>query len=97
MKWDYSKRSNYQRTTRDYRGGYCNFIYAIFKTKVRYTAEARVSTFRAKSVAVRNKKCTKESIFKDHKKLIKAIVESKVFCLYIGFCNCVGKITREEY
>ena len=46
---------------------------------------------------MRNRNCTKESVFKDRKKLMKAIEEGKAFWLYTGFCNCVGKITKEEY
>lgn len=97
MEWDYSKRGNYWCVARDYGDGCCSFIYTIFKTKDGYTAEACNNAFGAERVAVRNKNCTKASVFKDRKKLMKAIEEGKAFWLYTGFCNCVGKITKEEY
>lgn len=97
MKWDYDRRGNYWCASRDYGDGCCNFIYAIFKTQEGYTAEACNNAFGAERVAVKDQTCTKESVFKDRKKLMKAIEDHEVLWLYTGFCNCVGKITTEEY
>lgn len=97
MKWDYYKRGNYWCASRDYGDGCCSFIYRIYPTKNGYTADACNNAYGAERVAVRNRNCTKESVFKNLKKLMEDIENGKIFWLYTGLCNCVGKITKEEY
>lgn len=97
MIWEYCKRGNYWCADRDYGDGCCSFIYTIFPTKNGYVAEACNNAYGAERVAVRNKNCTKESVFTNLEKLMKDIENGKIFWLYTGFCNCVGKVTKEEY
>lgn len=95
--WGYCKSGNYWCASRDYGDGCCSFIYTIFPVKNGYVAEACNNAFGAERVAVRNKKCTKESVFTNLEKLMKDIENGKIFWLYTGFCNCVGKVTKKEY
>lgn len=97
MEWDYSNSGNYWCADRDYGDGCCSFIYTIFPVKNGYVAEACNNAFGAERVAVRNKNCKKESVFKSREKLMKDIEEGKTLWLYTGYCSCIGKVTREEY
>lgn len=97
MKWDYNKRGKYWCADRDYGDGHCSFIYTIFPVKGGYVAEACNNAFGAERVAVKNENCTTESVFKNRKKLMADIENGNTFWLYTGFCNCVGKVTKEEY
>lgn len=97
MEWEYSERGNYWCADRDYGDGCCSFIYTIFPVKNGYIAEASNNAYGAERVAVKNKNCKKESVFKDLEKLKKDIEDRKILWLYTGYCGCVGKVTREEY
>ena len=97
MKWNYNKKGNYWCASRDYDGGSGSFIYTIFATENGYTAEACNNVYGAERVAVRNTHCTKASVFSNLEKLKTNIENENIFWLYTGFCNCIGKITKEEF
>ena len=95
ISWDYDKRGNYWCGDRG--DGCCSFIYTIFPVEDGYIAEACNNAFGAERVAVRNVNSKKQSVFKNREKLMKDIEDGKIFWLYTGYCNCVGKVTKEEY
>lgn len=97
MKWDYDKRGKYWCAARDYGDGCCSFIYIIFQIKNGYIAEASNNAYGAERVAVRNSNSKKQSVFKSLEKLMNDIENGKTYWLYTGYCNCVGKVTKEEY
>lgn len=97
MKWDYDKRGNYWCASRPYHDGVCDFIYTIFPVENGYIAEACNNAYGAERVAVRNVNSKKQCVFKSLKKLMKDIEDENIFWLYTGYCNCVGKVTKEEY
>lgn len=97
ISWDYDKRGNYWCGDRNYGDGCCSFIYTIFPVEDGYIAEACNNAFGAERVAVRNVNSKKQSVFKNREKLMKDIEDGKIFWLYTGYCNCVGKVTKEEY
>lgn len=97
MEWDYDKRGNYWSASRDYGDGCCSFIYTIFPVENGYIADACNNVYGAERVAVKNENSKKQSVFKNLEKLMKDIEDGKTLWLYTGFCNCVGRITKEEY
>ena len=101
MKWDYDKRGNYWCASRLMPDGVCNFIYCIVPTEdgKGYTADAMNNAYGAERIAVKskNRKTFKPSVFSDLHKLMSDIEKGRQLWMYTGFCNCVGKVTREEY
>lgn len=97
IRWSYDERGKYWCGDRDYGDGCCSFIYTIFQVEGGYVAEACNNAYGAERVAVWNERCTEQSVFKNLEKLMKGIEQGIVFWLYTGYCNCVGKVTREEY
>ena len=97
IRWDYDKRGKYWCGDRDYGDGVSSFIYIVRPVKNGYVAEATNNAFGAERVAVRNRYCANKSVFKNREKLMRDIENGKTYWLYTGFCNCVGKITKEEY
>lgn len=102
MEWRKSKLADgghYWIATRPYHDGVCNFIYFIYESEKGYWAEATNNAYGAERVAVIKKdhNSSRPSIFKDLNKLMRAIERRTVYWKYTGFCNCIGKITKEEY
>lgn len=97
LEWVYDKRGNYWCASKDYGDGCCSFIYCIHQVCGGYIADACNNAYGAERVAVKNMRCIKESVFKDLEKLMKDIANGDILWLYTGFCNCIGKITTEEY
>jgi len=98
MKWVYSESGNYWCASRKMPDGVCNFIYTIHPMMGGgYVAYACNNAYGAERVAVRNRYCTKESVFSNLEKLMKDIENGNTFWLYVGYCNCVGMVTKEEY
>ena len=98
LKWDYDHKG-YWCASRDFGDGCCNFIYCIVPTDGGYIADACNNAYGAERIAVSSyaHKTNKPSVFKDLDKLMADIESGKQLWKYTGFCNCVGKITREEY
>lgn len=100
MEWVYNESGNYWCASRPMQDGVCNFIYTISPMiGGGYIAEAMNNAYGAERVAVKSKRKSsiKPSVFHDLNKLMNDIEEGKILWLYTGFCNCVGKVTKEEY
>lgn len=98
MEWTYDERGNYWCASRDYGDGRCSFIYTIVPMMGGgYVAEACNNAYGAERVAVKSKRCVKRSVFHDLAKLMKNIENGNTLWLYTGYCNCIGRITKEEY
>ena len=99
INWSYDRRGNYWCGSRLMPDGVCNFIYTIFPVDNGYTAEAMNNAYGAERIAVIEKdhKSSSPSVFKDLNKLMTAIEKRTIYWKYTGFCNCIGKITKEEY
>lgn len=100
MKWEYSKKGFWiaSRPMDEENPNGSDFIYIIEgNKKIGYKAEAHNNGYGAYRVAVKNKNCCKASIFHNLKELKKNIENKEQFWLYAGACNCIGKITKEEY
>lgn len=97
MNWKYS--NGHWCATRPYHDGICDFIYAIFgNEKDGYTAEATNNAFGAHRVAVRSRRCRKESIFNSLEELKEKIENGTQLWLYTGVHDrCFGEITTKEY
>ena len=98
MEWTYSKRSMYWCASRKMPDGVCQFVYTIHPDdRGGYVAYAMNNAYGAERVAVKSYSCTKQSVFEDLEKLMADIANGNTLWLYTGFCNCVGKVTKEEY
>ena len=100
INWSYCESGNYWCGSRLMPDGVCNFIYTIIPMMSGgYTAEAMNNAYGAERIAVSRKdhKSNKPSVFKDLNKLMRAIENKTVYWKYTGFCNCVSKVTKEEY
>ena len=99
INWSYCESGNYWCGSRLMPDGVCNFIYTIFPVDGGFTAEAMNNAYGAERIAVtrRDHESTKPSVFKDVNKLMNAIENNSVYWKYTAFCNCIGKVTKEEY
>ena len=98
MEWTYIKRSKYWCASRKMPDGVCQFVYTIHPDdRGGYIAYAMNTAYGAERVAVKSYNCTKQSVFEDLEKLMADIANGNTLWLYTGFCNCVGKVTKEEY
>lgn len=98
MEWKYNKSGNYWCASKPMQDGVCDFIYTIYPMMGGgYIAEANNNAYGACRVAVRNRYCTKQSVFSDLEKLMEDIESGNTYWLYQSHCNCVGTITKEEY
>jgi hypothetical protein len=104
MEWKKSKLSSgkyYWCASRPYHDGVCNFIYTIYESENGdgYYARACNNAFGASRIAVKskNRKTEKPSVFKNLNNLMSAIEKGEILWMYISHCNCIGKITKEEY
>ena len=98
MKWEYSKNTGgYWCASRKMPDGVFDFIYCISKVENGYIAEASNNAYGACRVAVKNNRCVKESVFHNLEKLMEDIKNGNILWLYTSHCNCVGKVTKEEY
>ena len=100
MKWEYCESGNYWCASRLMPDGVCNYIYCIYpEMGGGYTADAMNNAYGAERVAVKSKrkKSMKPSVFYDLSKLMRGIEDGKQLWLYTGYCNCIGKVTKEEY
>jgi hypothetical protein len=100
MNWTYDKKG-YWCASRLMPDGVCNFIYCIYPTDdgKGYTANAMNNAYGAERIAVKSKdrKTFKPSVFSDLHKLMRDIENGRQLWMYTGYCNCIGKVTREEY
>ena len=102
MEWKKSKLANGRYcwiASRPYHDGVCDFIYFIYETEKGYCAKASNNAFGANRVAIKskNRKTEKPSIFKNLNNLMSAIEKGEILWMYVSHCNCIGKITKEEY
>lgn len=100
LTWDYDKKG-YWCASRLMPDGVCNYIYCIVPTEdgSGYTADAMNNAYGAERVAVsrKDKKKMQPSVFKNLKQLMRRIENGTQLWMYTGYCNCIGKITTEEY
>ena len=98
LKWEYSESANCWTASRLMPDGVCNFVYKIFPMMGGgYIAEASNNAYGACRVAVENASCTEYSIFDDINDLMTRIENRSIYWLYTSHCNCIGKVTKEEY
>ena len=99
MIWKYNESGDYWIASKPMcEGSNCDFIYTIYPMMGGgYTAEAMNNGYGARRVAVDNIDCKDASVFHDLKDLIDQIENRNIYWLYTGACNCIGKITKEEY
>lgn len=99
LRWEYSKRGKYWIASRPMENGSpCDFIYFIYDLgNGEYMAEAENNGYGARRVAVKRENCIRASGFRDIEKLKKDIEDRNILWLYTGACNCIGKVTKDEY
>lgn len=94
VKLNWEKMENGWIASRPFYDGVCDFIYCIYgNDKDGYTADADNNAFGAHRVAVRNRKCKKESVFRSLDELKKRIEDGTQLWLY----ERTGEITDVEY
>ena len=98
MNWEYDQSANCWCASRLMPDGVCNFCYIIFPMMGGgYVAEACNNAYGARRVAVENPSCTEQSRFYDLTNLMQMIENRDIYWLYTSHCNCIGKVTKEEY
>ena len=99
LRWEYSESGKYWVASRPMgNGSVCDFIYIIYDLgNGEYMAEAENNGYGARRVAVERENSIRAHGFRDLEKLKKDIEERNILWLYIGACNCIGKVTKEEY
>ena len=93
MNWEYSKSGNYWIATKPYYDNISDFIYVIHPVMGGgYIAEATNNALGCPRVAVRNRQCTKASVFNNLAKLMSDIENGKIYWFYESY----GDVTKEE-